>query len=65
MPLQVTNDTWTDVRLRSFAQDGQAIGDAGAFWMFYYPKRVHLHNLVRCIPASMCVRCVFVHRKRV
>lgn len=39
LPMRVNNDTWSDIRVRTFERDPHTVGAAGAFWMFYYPER--------------------------
>jgi hypothetical protein len=37
-PLTIGNDTWTDIRRRSYERDPTMIGDPGGFWMIYFPR---------------------------
>ena len=41
VPMTVGNDTWSDIRMRSFSHDHAVVGEPGAFWMFYFPRGAH------------------------
>ena len=47
-PMTVSDDTWSDIRMRAAAHDKAVIGDPGGFWMFYFPKRA-FPNVSLCL----------------
>ena len=46
-PMTVSDDAWSDIRMRAAAHDKAVIGDPGGFWMFYFPKRASFNVSLR------------------
>ena len=60
-PLEVTPNTWSDVRMRAQQHDRSAIGDPGSFWMLYYPNGVTActhTGYLGCAASACLIGCV-------